>query len=87
MPRRHPSISDEEREYILDSIYEGGSHSLQPPVPWKHIAKNVPYMSVVVAGFCQNWGFYTLLTNLPTYLQNIMMLSITNVRAVGIYGY
>ena len=36
-------------------------------------------MSVVVAGFCQNWGFYTLLTNLPTYLQNIMMLSITNV--------
>lgn len=40
-------------------------------IPWKSLAKSLPLWCLTVVHFGQNWGFYTLLTELPTYLKNI----------------
>ena len=40
-------------------------------VPWKSILTSLPVWATVAAHFAENWGFYTLLTQLPTFLSGI----------------
>ncbi|XP_063878516.1 sialin-like isoform X2 [Scylla paramamosain] len=69
-PDDHPTISAAEKHYIRQSI---GHHrgKMGQNVPWRSILTSVPFMTLVVAHVCHNWGFYCLLTELPTYLRNI----------------
>lgn len=39
-------------------------------MPWKAIFTSLPVWAIVVAHFSENWGFYTLLTELPTFLKH-----------------
>jgi hypothetical protein len=44
--------------------------SLQDVVhPWSKFLMSIPVWSIVVAHFSENWGFYTLLTQLPTFMK------------------
>merc|ERR1711874_291682 len=43
---------------------------------WKSIIRSVPVWALATAHVCQNWGFYTLLTDLPTYMKNILHFDI-----------
>ena len=43
-----------------------------PPVPWGRIFTSIPVWALVITHMAQNWGFYTLLTELPTYMKNIL---------------
>lgn len=36
--------------------------------PWKDILTSMPVWAITCAHFCENWGFYTLLTQLPSYM-------------------
>ena len=54
--------------------------SPQPlPIPWKGILTSMPFYAILAAHVAQNWGFYTLLTEMPTYLQNILHYPIKEV--------
>ena len=37
-------------------------------IPWKAILTSLPVWATVIAHFAENWGFYTMLTQLPTFL-------------------
>lgn len=37
------------------------------PVPWGEFLKSPAVWAVIVAHFCYNWGYYTLLAWLPSY--------------------
>lgn len=37
--------------------------------PWKSFFTSMPVWAIVAAHFCENWGFYTLLTQLPTFMK------------------
>jgi hypothetical protein len=52
----------------------------KPPIPWRSILTSIPVWSILVAHCCQNWGFYTLLTELPTYMKQILHYDIKTVR-------
>lgn len=44
--------------------------SLQDVVhPWRKFLVSPPVWSIVMAHFSENWGFYTLLTQLPTFMK------------------
>ena len=48
-------------------------HNLQGyKVPWKEIFKSLPVWAVIMAHFTENWGFYTFLTELPTFLNDVL---------------
>lgn len=66
-PEKDLRISEQERTYIVKSL---GSvdHSNPPPTPWRHIWTSTAVWAVVFAHFSENWGYYTLLTQLPTFL-------------------
>ncbi|KHN82704.1 Sialin [Toxocara canis] len=41
-------------------------------IPWRQILNSKPVWAIVVAHFCENWGFYTMLTSLPRILEDLM---------------
>lgn len=48
-------------------------------MPWRSIITSVPLWALVIAHFGQNWGFYTFLTQLPRYFQNVLHFDIKKV--------
>lgn len=69
-PDQHPTITAAEKCYIKQGI---GDHrgKMGLEVPWHSILTSVPFLVVVVSHIGHNWGFYCLLTELPTYLKNV----------------
>ncbi|XP_059205309.1 sialin [Centropristis striata] len=70
-PRTHRRISKEERDYIIKSIgSQGTGHGWS--VPLLPMLLSAPLWAIIVTQMCSNWSYYTLLTSLPTYMNNIM---------------
>lgn len=70
-PRTHKRISEEEREYIISSIgAQGTGHGWK--VPLLSMLTSLPLWAIIVTQMCSNWSYYTLLTSLPTYMNNIL---------------
>jgi len=85
-PQRCRHISVRERQFILTSL--GKSKTVQnPPVPWRHIARSPPVYAIAVgiAGF--NWGFYTLLTDMPLYIKEMLKKDIKTNAALSSLPY
>ncbi|KAK0146018.1 Sialin [Merluccius polli] len=74
-PSDHPRISEREKHYICSSLESEVSRELGP-VPWRSIVTCGPLWAIVVAHFSYNWTFYTLLTLLPTYMNDVLGFSI-----------
>ncbi|PRD24828.1 UNVERIFIED_CONTAM: Picot [Trichonephila clavipes] len=73
-PYSHPRITEEELLFIQLSQDDFQSH--KAPIPWKSILTSVPVWGLIVTHFGQNWGFYTLLTDMPTYLSNVLHFNV-----------
>ncbi|KAK3874099.1 hypothetical protein Pcinc_020935 [Petrolisthes cinctipes] len=69
-PDVHPTISYQEKMYIKKGIGEHRGMKGKE-VPWRSLLTSPPFVAVVVTHVGNNWGFYCLLTELPTYLKNI----------------
>ncbi|XP_044758455.1 putative inorganic phosphate cotransporter isoform X1 [Coccinella septempunctata] len=69
-PSKHPTISEQERYYVESSL--GHLKKKILPTPWKAIFTSLPMWAIVVANFGQNWGYATLLTEIPNYLHEVM---------------
>ena len=67
-PADDPRISKAELEYIRQSL---GNVEAKRKInhPWKAILTSPPVWAIVVSHFTDNWGFYTLLTQLPTFMK------------------
>ncbi|CAN7999053.1 unnamed protein product, partial [Ixodes hexagonus] len=74
-PQEHPRISDEERIYIETNQGEEQARE-KLPIPWRAVLSSLPFWALMLTHFGQNWGFYTLLTELPSYLKNILHFDI-----------
>ena len=67
-PIDDPRISQDELEYIKHSL---GNVEAKRDIkhPWKQILTSIPVWAIIVSHFVDNWGFYTLLTQLPTFMK------------------
>uniref|UniRef100_A0A3P8RQ50 Sialin n=1 Tax=Amphiprion percula TaxID=161767 RepID=A0A3P8RQ50_AMPPE len=81
-PNTHPRISERERLYITNSLKNELSTSAGY-IPWGSIVTSMPLWAIVVAHFSYNWTFYTLLTLLPTYMNDILGFSIKQNGLLG----
>ncbi|KAA0710345.1 Sialin H(+)/nitrate cotransporter H(+)/sialic acid cotransporter [Triplophysa tibetana] len=70
-PRAHPRISDQEKDYIINSVgAQGTAHGWSVPV--RSMAISVPLWAIIISQMCSNWSYYTLLTSLPIYMETIL---------------
>lgn len=70
-PAEHLTISRNELDYIQQGLTLK-KRGLSSPLPWKKMLTSLPVLAIVVAHFAENWGFYTLLTELPSFLSDVM---------------
>uniref|UniRef100_A0A6P7F7L5 Inorganic phosphate cotransporter n=1 Tax=Diabrotica virgifera virgifera TaxID=50390 RepID=A0A6P7F7L5_DIAVI len=75
-PSTHPFITEKELEYLKTKI-DSVSKKRQP-TPWKAIWTSPPIWALVAAQLGHDWGFFTLLTDLPTYMSDVLKFSIVD---------
>ncbi|XP_078310380.1 putative transporter slc-17.2 [Crassostrea virginica] len=80
-PEEHSRISPVEKLYIRQCLQKT-AHKEEPGkklnVPWKSIFTSMPVYAIVVSNIACDWGGYTLLTNIPTYMNEVLKLDITS---------
>ncbi|XP_018320987.1 putative inorganic phosphate cotransporter [Agrilus planipennis] len=74
-PASHPRIDPEEKKYIEKVIW-GSSNTYTPPVPWKSIVTSLPFWAILIAHMGHNYGYETLMTELPTYMKQVLHFNI-----------
>nr|XP_023022082.1 putative inorganic phosphate cotransporter [Leptinotarsa decemlineata] len=68
-PREHRSISEAELNFIESFKEPIGK---KPPTPWKSIVTSVPIWAVLCSQVGTVWGYNTLLSEIPTYMNKII---------------
>lgn len=69
-PREDKRMNETERNYIIQSL--GSERNSQPKfseVPWKAIFTSAPVWAINCSHFSESWGFFTLLTELPSFMK------------------
>lgn len=76
-PSKQGLISQEERDYIVTSLNAGGGggHG-KKVIPWKAIFTSGPFLGILIAHTCSNWGWYMLLIELPIYMKGVLKFEI-----------
>ncbi|GBP29673.1 Putative inorganic phosphate cotransporter [Eumeta japonica] len=82
-PNDHPYISDKEKAFLnenVDSLAMTRKQNLDP-VPWKALLRSVPLWSLIIAGIGHDWGYFTMVTDLPKYMTDVLKF---NVKSTGL---
>ncbi|KAJ8946308.1 hypothetical protein NQ318_004197 [Aromia moschata] len=74
-PAEHKTITVEERTYIQTSL-DFAKDQENISTPWKAILTSVPVWAFMLTACGYVWGFSTLLTEMPTYINKIMNFDI-----------
>ncbi|TKS89973.1 Vesicular glutamate transporter 1 [Collichthys lucidus] len=83
-PAAHPTISEEERKYIEESIGESAQHTVTKfNTPWRAFFTSMPVYAIIVANFCRSWTFYLLLISQPAYFEEVFGFEISKVGIVS----
>ncbi|CAG9863086.1 unnamed protein product [Phyllotreta striolata] len=79
-PESHPFISDKEKAYLKKELE---NVSQQPKdIPWRSILKSGPLWALIAAQVGHDWGFFTMVTDLPTYMSDVLKF---NIKENGIW--
>lgn len=70
-PSKDRFISKDELEYINSSL-GNVKKNVPVPTPWKAIFTSPAVYAICAAHVSENWGFYTLITQLPTFLKGFI---------------
>ena len=70
-PDVHPWIGDPEKAYIQSALIECET-SRPSRIPWVAIATSPAVWAITCTHVTQNFGYYVLLTELPSYMKNIL---------------
>lgn len=70
-PDKDTHMTQVEKDYITASLADSKDKKTSP-VPWRSALTSLPFWAILVAGLGNNWGFYTLLTDLPLYTKNML---------------
>ncbi|XP_076232798.1 major facilitator superfamily transporter 3 [Calliopsis andreniformis] len=78
-------ITQEEKDYIMQSLGHSKSDDQheKPPIPWREILKSKPFMAILIAHFCSNFGWYMLLIELPTFMNQILKFDMSSNAALS----
>ncbi|GFR85175.1 vesicular glutamate transporter 1 [Elysia marginata] len=81
-PSQNRRITTLERGYIQNHV-TFKDNRLKPAVPWRSIFTCVPFWAILVAHTCGNYGLYMLLTQIPTYMKEVLKFDL---KSNGVYS-
>ncbi|XP_049765323.1 sialin-like [Schistocerca cancellata] len=97
-PESHPRVSEKEKTYIIEntkrnriesSDKDPDAHDKKDLIgnPWPMILTSVPMWAHVLIMFATGWVNYTLLSELPTYVGNILHYDIDDAGLISALPY
>ncbi|XP_055689170.1 sialin-like [Lutzomyia longipalpis] len=86
-PEDDPFISEEEKTYILKSIGQNEDEKKSIKHPWKAILTSTAVWAIIASHFAENWGFFTLLTQLPTFLKDTLNFELEKTGFISAIPY
>lgn len=72
-------VDDFDGERLIDLLLCFSCTVQTPRVPFRSIALSLPFYAILFAHMGQNYGYETLLTELPTYMNKVLQFSIKEV--------
>jgi ACS family sodium-dependent inorganic phosphate cotransporter-like MFS transporter 5 len=75
-PAVHPYILPDERDYIESSTASTKQGTFA--IPWRNILTSMPVWACVAVHFANNWGYYTLLTCLPKFMNDVLHFNVAS---------
>lgn len=69
-PEDDPKITKKELNYIINSLEAKSNKKMK--IPWCSFFTSMPVWAITVSHFSENWGFYTMLTQLPKFMKRVM---------------
>ncbi|XP_052747726.1 putative inorganic phosphate cotransporter isoform X2 [Galleria mellonella] len=85
-PQESRFITSEERLYIQTSLGQIGGHK-RYKTPWKAIFTSMPFISLIIAHCGQNWGHWTLITEIPSYMSKVLGVDIKHNGIISALPY
>lgn len=82
-PESHPYITEREKAYLKQELGALERDKSLPSTPWRLILTSVPMMALVTAQIGHGFGYFTIVTDLPKYMSDVMRF---NVKENGIYS-
>ncbi|CAB3383463.1 Hypothetical predicted protein [Cloeon dipterum] len=74
-PEHDKRISVYERSMILRTLGDV-SKAKDVSIPWKSIARSLPFLAILLAHMGQNYGYEMLMTELPTFMKQVLHVNI-----------
>ncbi|CAK1547119.1 unnamed protein product [Leptosia nina] len=78
-PNVHPFITHEELDYLNKVVKRAKVTSVSDPVPWKAILRSPAALAVLCAGIGHDWGFYTMVSDLPKYMNDVLKFNVATI--------
>ncbi|XP_063380753.1 putative inorganic phosphate cotransporter [Cydia fagiglandana] len=75
-PNTHPFISKKELSYLNANVTTADHKAAKDPVPWKAILRSWPVWALVCAAVGHDWGYYTMVSDLPKYSHDVLKYNI-----------
>ncbi|CAB3261000.1 unnamed protein product [Arctia plantaginis] len=85
-PQKSRMISHEEKLYIQTSLGQVGEQK-RLKTPWKSIWTSLPFYALIITHCGHNWGFWTLMTEMPSYMKQILEVDIKANGAMSALPY
>ncbi|XP_076317167.1 sialin-like isoform X2 [Tachypleus tridentatus] len=77
-PEKHSYISQKELNYILEHRLSGKRESQKRYLPWNKLITSRAVWVLTLTKFFSAFGFYTLLTEIPSYFKTVLHFEIQN---------
>ncbi|XP_054716199.1 sialin-like [Uloborus diversus] len=74
-PANHPFITTKEIKLII-SDQKTRQDTKLPPIPWKKMLTSVPFIALLITQIGDDWCFFTILNDLPTFFDTILHFNI-----------
>jgi nitrate/nitrite transporter NarK len=92
-PAQHPTIHPHERKYIQSSLNafneleSSDYHAQASASPWKTFFSSRCVWAMLIAGFANTFGFYEMLSELPSYLSGVYGVSAQRAGVLCMFPY
>ena len=85
-PEEDRNITEQELEYLRTAIGVSNEETAMA-TPWKAMMKSKAVWAIIVAHFAENWGFYTLLTGMPTFMKDVLGYKLDQAGFLAAFPY
>ena len=86
-PKDHLTISNKEKNYILNSLDVDENENKEQSTPWRKILTSIPVWAYVITHITDNIGSITLNQQLPIYLTRVLNFPIQESGALSALPY